>query len=420
MSEIVKAKSKSKALKLDNYIIMDVLLLVLFLELVFPPITQFANSSVIMLGCTFLWVAFSFLTDRKFYLNSNIHRFYLFFLYALMIILPYLLGYPVIGNRYSSMAIVIFGNVIYEFYKEHGKIENLKRILFVVALFALITLGITYINLLINPYISRSIKSEGEYSASLAARGIGGYQFIYFVSAAAIPVLFVVLKAKKKVYRIISLALYILSVLLIVKSNYLTALLLTIGCSVILLIAHLWSGKKAIHKFLLCVFGIVCIVCLINIDAILRSIASFLPERISRVLITDDAGAIESIVDEFFADRFPTIKESIDAFFAHPLLGLIGSGGIGFSENYLTGFGQHSYVFDTFALYGFVIGIINIFAILKPFKRNGRWVKTNLALTIAMSIFTMLIYIVNNATASIALAICIIYPFIRDEFLEAA
>ena len=159
---------------------------------------------------------------------------------------------------------------------------------------------------------------------------------------------------------------------------------------------------------------------MINIDAILRSIASFLPERISRVLITDDAGAIESIVDEFFADRFPTIKESIDAFFAHPLLGLIGSGGIGFSENYLTGFGQHSYVFDTFALYGFVIGIINIFAILKPFKRNGRWVKTNLALTIAMSIFTMLIYIVNNATASIALAICIIYPFIRDEFLEAA
>ena len=130
MSEMVK--TKSKALKLDNYIIMDVLLLVLFLELVFPPITQFANSSVVILGCTFLWIAFSFLIDRKFYLNSNIHRFYLFFLYALMIILPYLLGYPVIGNRYSSMAIVIFGNIIYEFYKEHGKIENLKRILFVV------------------------------------------------------------------------------------------------------------------------------------------------------------------------------------------------------------------------------------------------------------------------------------------------
>lgn len=418
MSEMVK--TRSKAMKLDNYIIMDVLLLILFLELVFPPITQFANSSVVMLGCTFLWIAFSFLTDRKFYLNSNIHRFYLFFLYALMIILPYLFGYPVIGNRYSSMAIVIFGNVIYEFYKEHGRIENLKRVVFVVALFALITLGITYINLLINPYISRSIKSDGEYSASLAARGIGGYQFIYFVSAAAIPAFFVVLKAKKKIYRIISLALYILSVLLIVKSNYLTALLLTIGCSVILLIAHLWSGKKAIHKFLLCIFGIVCIVCLINIDAILRSIAGFLPERISRVLITDDAGAIESIVDEFFADRFPTIKESIDAFFAHPLFGLIGSGGIGSSENYLTGFGQHSYVFDTFALYGFVIGIINIFAILKPFKSNGHWIKTNLALTIAMSIFTVLIYLVNNATASIALAICIIYPLIRDEFWESA
>lgn len=412
MSE--KVKVEAKALKLDNYIILDILMLVLFLELVFPPITQFADSSVITLGCTFLWFLFSFCTDRKFYLNSNVHRFYLFFLYVLMIILPYLLGYPVIGNRYSSMAIVILGNIIYEFYKEHGRIENLKRVLFVVALFALITLIITYANLLVNPYISRSIKSEGEYSTDLASKGIGGYQFIYFVSAVALPIFFVVLKAKKKIYRTISLVLYILSVLLIIKSNYLTALLLTMGCSVILLIAHFWTGKKAIYKFLLCIFGIICVMCLINLDAILRSVANFLPERVARVLISDDIGVIESIIDEFFSDRFPTIQQSVEAFWSHPIFGLIATGNIGASGNYLTGFGQHSYIFDTFALYGFVIGIMNVFAILKPFKKNGRWVKTNLALTISMLIFTVMIYAINNATASIALVICIIYPLIRD------
>ena len=108
---------------------------------------------------------------------------------------------------------------------------------------------------------------------------------------------------------------------------------------------------------------------------------------------------------------------SIEALFAHPFFGLIGSSALGTSGEYLTGFGQHSYIFDTFALYGIVIGIINFFAILKPFKKDGRFLKHNASLSIAMAIFTVSIYLFNNATASIGIVICIIYPWVRDNFI---
>ena len=146
--------SRISKIRIDKYSILDFFLLVIFLELVFPPITVFVNSYVVTLACIIFWFIFSFFIDRKFYLDSNIHRFYLFILILFMIAVPYLFGKAVIGNRYSSMILVVCGNIIYEFYKEHGHLENLKRIILFSCFFALITLIITYFNLLINPYVS--------------------------------------------------------------------------------------------------------------------------------------------------------------------------------------------------------------------------------------------------------------------------
>lgn len=409
--------SRISKIRIDKYSILDFFLLVIFLELVFPPITVFVNSYVVTLACIIFWFIFSFFIDRKFYLDSNIHRFYLFILILFMIAVPYLFGKAVIGNRYSSMILVVCGNIIYEFYKEHGRLENLKRIILFSCFFALITLIITYFNLLINPYVSRSIKSEGDYSKSLAAQGIGGYHFIYFVAAASIPILFLALRVELFRYKLIYIITYILMLLLVVRSNYLTAFLLMIICSIILFIFYFGHQRGFVYKISLCVFGIILMIGAINLDEILLAIADILPERISRILISDDMNTFDSIFREFTLDRFPTIMNSIEALFAHPFFGLIGSSALGTSGEYLTGFGQHSYIFDTFALYGIVIGIINFFAILKPFKKDGRFLKHNASLSIAMAIFTVSIYLFNNATASIGIVICIIYPWVRDNFI---
>jgi hypothetical protein len=104
---------------------------------------------------------------------------------------------------------------------------------------------------------------------------------------------------------------------------------------------------------------------------------------------------------------------SIEAFKEHPILGLLGSGQLQVSNGSLYGFGQHSYILDTFALYGIVGGTLNLLALAAPFINRYR-IKRDISLDITMFVVMLLLYLVNNASESIALAVTIIYPFIRD------
>ena len=103
---------------------------------------------------------------------------------------------------------------------------------------------------------------------------------------------------------------------------------------------------------------------------------------------------------------------SIASFFQHPLLGLVGSEELGYSGGYLTGISHHSFILDTFALFGFIGGALTLYTVVSPFSSkyyNG----VDASLRITMLICTLLVLVFNNATDSIALASFVIYPFIQ-------
>ena len=391
-----------------NDTLAALVLVVHFAELVFPMITTLLPSSIVCLVCFILWFFFVTMTDAKFLLLEN--KFVLLVIYAFLAIYPAFFGYSTISNRYLSMSLIFCGSIVFCYYKATNKLFILKKVLIVTLILSFITMLITYEQLLLFPYISRSIKSGGEHSAILARRGIGGYAFIYYITALSIPALYYGIKAKQKRKRILAIIWYSVSVLFIIKSNYVTALLTIVVCSAVL-VMFFSTSKKIVERTLGLFFGTLLIILFFNMENIVNLIADYLPNRTASVLVSQsDNSVTNSIMQEFFRDRWPMILISINAFLDYPVLGLIGCGALGSEGKFLTGFGQHSFVFDTFALFGLFGGTVGVFAVLSPMKKSDVWMNHS-SFRIAMIVCMVMLYFLNNATESIALVFSIIAPY---------
>jgi len=395
--------------------LFDLVLLVWFLEIVFPPLNTLpVKRAPVCLACAFasifLYLALRILRNGSFPLKVV----FVLFIYFLIIILPHLVGNGVIGNRYMALSLVFLGPVIFDFYRENHLLGHLKWILYVVGAFALVTAFITYSNLLTDSYVSRSIKSHGEESEELQQRGIGGYLFIYFIASVSLPILFVFLNEKKnKFKKWLFLPLFLFSLVLVVKSNYMTAFVTVLFCSLLMVFLHAAQGRGLRGKVVLFAVLVAFFIAALNFDKLLVLLEGFFPKRISAVLYSGEESVLQSIYTEFLEDRWPTIKESLDSFASHPLLGLCFSGRMTYNyEGFLVGFGQHSFIADTFALFGFVLGAACVYIVFRSVRLYKRE-KVN-ALSGAMLLCIVALYFLNNATESIALSVGIVYPLVRE------
>ncbi len=390
-------------------IVLDIVLFVYFLGLVFPFFTSIFPSSYVRIGCALFFLSYYvlYLVLYRQRVKPWVLLTLVFFFFCCIV--PYIIGIPVIANRYLGISLLFLSPVIYDYYKERNRIKALIIILLVLAVFAFITFLTTYSQLLLSPYISRSIKSAGEYSQALGRRNIGGYHFIYFATALSVPLLFMALKMKFSFLKVFLLISYVCCVLLIIKSNYLTALIIVVACSLIVF----WFVSNTVLKRIAATVAIVLAVYLIfRVPSINQYIHSALPERITSV-ITLDSDFFESMYSEFVQDRLPTLTSSLDAFAEHPLLGVCYSGNIIYYGGHLEGIGQHSYIFDTFALFGIIPGSLNLYIVFRPL--NG-FNKGKRALTIATIFCAVGLYVFDNATDSIAIVFGLIYPIVKDVF----
>lgn len=404
------------------FIIMNCLLTILGIEAVFPRLNTIYNYNVICLVCLFGWVLISIFADKHYYLSQDIRNLYPLIFCLVTALIPYLYGIGVIGNRYLSLGLIPFGYFIFNYYKDKDRLSDLKKICVITALFATVTFIKTLIALIADPFISRSIKSTGEHLDNLSRQGIGGYAFIYFIVIASVFLLYIAVKSESAFIKFISFIGYISSLFFVLKSNYMTALLTTVLASLIFIISHLAEGGAGKSVVLLVVM-IIIIVGFFNMDAIISRFSDFIPKRIASVMIAENGNSIfQSIIDEFLNDRWPTMLTGLENFIKHPFFGVISSDEITTNQSgFLEGFGQHSYILDTFTLYGFVIGIINIMIILKPFKdQYGNRVKYGRTLNNAMLVCIIGIYLFNNATLSTALAFGIIFPLLREIYDSGA
>ena len=399
-------------------ILSSLVLILYFAELFFPPITAITPSAYVCLGCAVLWFALSFINDPRYYLNIQPFVLLSIVFYVFTIIIPFVCGYSVISNRYASLAFVPLGYIVYDYHRVHGHMRYLKYVLSVTGVLALITAVTTYSALIENSYIVRSIKSGGEHTERLATQGIGGYHFVYAIVAASPIFLYIFLKTKDIKIKIITAAAYIFSLMLITKSNYLTAFLTVILASLIILCGYLLSkGGKAvlyIPPIIVSVF-----LSLLFYDQVSAFIQSHIPERIARVVFDSSNETLwESLAEEFLYDRYPAISNSISGFFENPVFGILGAGVLGVTGEYLTGFGQHSHILDTFALYGGLIGAVAVIVSLQPFRKNGRWVKGDTYFSIAVAVSMFSIYVLNNASETVAVVFNLLFPLIRDHYIE--
>lgn len=401
----------------SSFIVLNLLLFVYFLELVFPPITTIGNSTLICALCLAFWLIISFMSNPDFYLESNIHTSYLLIFFAATIIVPYTFGIGTIGNRYLSLALLPVGPVIFRYYKEHEKLRDLKLIILGLIPFAGTTFFITLTRLIKSPYISRSIKSSGEHSQSLARQGIGGYSFIYFMVVVCILLLYIFLKTRKKTLKFLNASGFAIGLFFLLKSNYVTALLVALLASAVLFVMHYANSDTGnMPALILSVIGVFLIIA--NLNTIIDTFSEYIPARIAEVLVVEDGKNIfQSVTDEFLGDRWPTMRLSIQSFLKNPILGLLGTQNLSVVNGFYSGFGQHSHILDTFSLLGIIFGLINIFVILRPFKDDdGIWIKHCKPLNVAMLICLTGIYLFNNATASIGLAFTIIFPLVRENY----
>ena len=401
------------------FVPMNFILFVYFLELVFPPVTTIVDATWVCAICMALWLFLSFIIDSYFYLNLNYRSFICLVFFVFSIFLPRLFGVTTIGNRYVGLGLLAIGPIIFEFYKKHSRLRELRNIIFAIIPFISITLGITLYRLLESPFISRTIKSSGEYSEGLAREGVGGYNFIYFIVVIALLLLYIFLNFKIKKIKAITIIVYVIMVYFTLKSNYVTAFLIVIIASAVMLFFYMVeNSKNRIVSGTLLLIAIILVVT--NINGIIAVFAEVIPPRIAEVFITEDGrNVFVSVFEEFVNDRWPVMKTSIDGFFENPFLGMITLGNNNLADYFFSGFGQHSHILDTFSLLGVFGGIINLIVVFRPFRdESGKWVKGSAPLTAAMLVCVVGIYLFNNATSSIALATSIIFPLLREYYIN--
>lgn len=384
---------------------------------VFPPLRVLFNNTLAVTISMLLWLIITLIKKPSFYLKPTIQRLITILFIIYTFIVPYLFGNQVIGNRYLALAPIFFLYIVYEYNAKFNQSINNLRIIKLTMLFALITLIKTMQALLINPRISRSIKSSGEYSFNLLSQGIGGYEFIYFL-VLVFPVLMYLTffsdRFKQKYQKITLIFLSIIVFTVIVISNYFTAFIVALSSILIMLLVRFIKRQKAFAGIVL-IFGIIILLIAGNSLVIftLEWMYGWVGNSLTAERILEMKYSILYGDDQIVStSRWDLIRVSMAAFFNNPVFGTIAA----VQSNVLsfeTSAGQHSHLIDTFAFLGLMPGLAQIYIIFQPYVRR---LKNSLAIELIIPVFysIVMIFTFNTVTPSMGFAVGLLVPTVYD------
>lgn len=376
------------------YTITDVCLLYIGISSVFPLLNGYLGSIdtaiCIGLNIVLLVVALTMLSKSS---DSGTDIFLLVFFLFYSTVIPYFVGNTVIANRYLGILVFLVAPHIFRLYEQNEQIGRLKKISGVICFFAGLTFVTTATALLNNPYLSRSIKSTGDISATIKMSGIGGYEFVYFCMILGVA-FFYRFWQEKKIWNLFGSMLVVFFLLL---SNYITAVfLLVFGCILCLL-----SGKSDKQ----CFIAIIIIALLLffsdfvqeNIKNIVQTVSP--TGRIARHINSNNAGLLDGLVAEFVYDRLPTMKISWKTIADSYGMGLLFS-----NKAQIEMLGQHSFVIDSLAVFGIPMGALYFYLVFR-----------NLRIPVSCLVTFITLAVVNNMTTSIGIAIYFIIPILTMD-----
>lgn len=387
----------------------------LYIQLL-PPLRILPFYNFLWFTLMITWFSIIIIGYPRFLLNAPLLRkiMVLFVLYT--IIIPFFFNNSQISNRFISLAQIPFLYFVYEFNTKYiGNKANLRIIKWTAPIIIFVCI-MTVIGLWDSPFLSRAI-SVGADTQTLEPlrQSIGGYDFIYLLSILTVIIFCVlwILKGRKFPFlsRLFLWGLFSLFFLCVVLSNFLTALIIIIVSIIIFLIFN----KDALKRFTLLFLLIIAlgIISSFKIEIIKSLINIFPPgETVNRLTILEN-GFLHRHPADLYSGRSTTLTVSIDAFTDNPIFGLVTKKIKEEAGFFSLGFGQHSQILDTFALFGFVIGLLQVYIIIKPFiQRCPHSNKSLLAFSMAVLLSTLIVNIFDNTAALIAYGYFFVYPTI--------
>ena len=337
--------------------------------------------------------------------------------------IAYIMENGVIGNRFFELAQVPLFYLAYHKNSINGYGRDNRTFIILTIPFVILSIILTITAYSLDPlnqYISRGVKAGTELGIEYMKRGIGGYELIYFLLILFPVLLYIVFETPhlfKLKFRFVGLLLIVLFAVNILLSNYSIASFLLIFC--VLYIAIIPKLNVRLAPLFLIILCVLVIFSTQIFSGFVNSLEILFGNTLNaeRLKEVNDFFASNKMGDSFAA-RISTYENSLNAFYDNPLFGLI-TQPVVYSGNYLVGFGQHSQILDTFALFGFGIGALQLYIYFQPITikiRNNNWILSSLALLVLIIFFILIL--VNNVTPSTGFAVFFIFPTAYDWIQE--
>ncbi len=381
---------------------------------IFPPIRALPYFNYIWPVLSAAWLCAAIVSAPAFFIRPTIHQFATYIFFAYTISLAFAAGNGFIGNRYLEIFQVAIFYWAYRINEGNNRQDdNIKLLMWLLPVVLMISL-FTVLQYIDHPNISRTAKKDTVVGLSQMSQGVAGYEFIYCLVFLCPPLLYLVINSRRRFklpYKPFWIAVLTLFLINIAFSNFMTALILTLAS----IVFRLFIPKITSARFLFYIFALLIIApfipyFLLNIIDFGISLTgeSMNTSRLLEIRDLLDTGLVEMSMDA----RLNAFQSSYIAVINNPILGLITSD-IGNVEQGLSGFGQHSFLLDNYALYGVFWGSLAIYVFFQPLFRQLRvHSQVKFSLPLLMFALTFLFFLVNNLTPSIGFVVYFAFPVI--------
>jgi hypothetical protein len=394
------------------------LLVFLALSSIFSPLRAIPYFNQIWALAMVSWFILSAIDAPMFLFKAYVYSLLVLFFFLYTVFVPYIYGNYAIGNRFFEISQLFLYYFAFNKNKYIGRPQDNLLLIKLIVPFIIVTSMLTIFDYQLNPYISRSVDNATEFGRDVLLRGVGGYELVYFL-VIVMPILFIMMLNKRIIKKTKYLILVFFMILLfgynIIQSNYATALLLMFfSLFVIIFLRKISIGRLFFYT---CALMLVVIFAKQFLADVLDVIGYFSGEGLNLERIQEMRQLVlhNEIGDSLGARSF-TYERSWIVILNNPIFGIIAND-LNLVDGGVTGFGQHSQILDTYALFGIGIGSIQLYLFSKPFliRLNSKNAVLN---QLTLVVFLMFIFIVsiNNMTTSIAFAVFFVFPTAYDWF----
>lgn len=351
-----------RSIRLVDYVL---LFWIVLLVVPFSALLPFYNYW--WLVCFVIWFVVVVRNQRFFSVKER--QFFSIFVicFVMIMFITLLSGKTDLLHNMVELFQIPFFYFVFCYYRRTRDLRVIRNItIFIAPLFLIFSLT-TIVALITNPFAARAIYASGDRladSESSLLMGVGGYNLIYAVLLFAITLFYFIFSVKNKnTLRFVCLFLFAVFLVLVLFSNFFTALVLLVVSCVAFFV---FRNKKLLVPILIIGFLILPVYKQVAI-ATIDGISFFVPEegrtfeRLQGVKYSLTTG---TKIDEDVNTRSVVKKTSKDTFFEHPILGAIADPNM--NDKMI---GNHSTFWDAYARYGIFIGSFYIILFLIPFLR---------------------------------------------------